>query len=69
MHELMILFGTLGGIIMFGLVGIIIGPIIAALFITVWEFYGIAFQDVLPKVETFSQEAGSDSTQDKNNLD
>ena len=50
MHELMILFGTLGGIIMFGVVGIIIGPIIAALFVTVWEIYGVAFQDVLPEV-------------------
>ena len=50
MHELMILFGTLGGIIMFGVVGIIIGPIIAALFVTVWDIFGMAFQDVLPKV-------------------
>jgi predicted PurR-regulated permease PerM len=50
MHELMILFGTLGGIIMFGVVGIIIGPIIAALFVTVWEIYAVAFQDVLPEV-------------------
>ena len=50
MHELMILFGTLGGIIMFGMVGIIIGPIIAALFVTIWDIYGVAFQDVLPSV-------------------
>ncbi len=50
MHELMILFGTLGGIIMFGVVGVIIGPIIAALFVTVWEIYGAAFKDVLPAV-------------------
>jgi predicted PurR-regulated permease PerM len=50
MHELMILFGTLGGIIMFGVVGIIIGPIVAALFVTVWEIYGVAFKDVLPAV-------------------
>jgi hypothetical protein len=50
MHELMILFGTLGGIIMFGMVGVIIGPIIAALFVTVWEIYGVAFKDVLPAV-------------------
>jgi predicted PurR-regulated permease PerM len=50
MHELMILFGTLGGIIMFGVVGIIIGPIVAALFVTVWEIYGVAFKDVLPTV-------------------
>ena len=52
MHELMILFGTLGGIIMFGVVGIIIGPIITALFVTVWDIYGVAFQDVLPVVGT-----------------
>ena len=50
MHELMILFGTLGGILMFGVVGVIIGPIIAALFVTVWEIYGVAFKDVLPAV-------------------
>jgi len=48
LHELMILFGTLGGIVMFGVAGIIIGPIIAALVVTVWEIYGVAFQDVLP---------------------
>ena len=51
MHELMIFFGTLGGIIMFGVVGIFIGPIIAALFITVWDIYGVAFKDVLPPVK------------------
>jgi predicted PurR-regulated permease PerM len=48
MHELMVFFGTLGGIMMFGVAGIIIGPIVAALLITVWEIYAVAFQDVLP---------------------
>jgi predicted PurR-regulated permease PerM len=48
MHELMIFFGTLGGIFMFGIIGVIIGPIIAALFITIWEIYGQAFRDILP---------------------
>ncbi len=48
MHELLIFFGTLGGIMMFGLAGIIIGPIVAALVVTVWEIYGMAFRDVLP---------------------
>jgi len=51
MHDLFVLFGTLGGISMFGLLGIIIGPILAALFITIWEIYGDAFQDFLPTVE------------------
>jgi predicted PurR-regulated permease PerM len=50
MHDLFVLFGTLGGIAMFGLLGIIIGPIIAALFITVWEIYGDAFREHLPDV-------------------
>jgi predicted PurR-regulated permease PerM len=51
LHELMIFFGTLGGIVMFGVAGIIIGPIVAALFVTVWDIYGLAFKDVLPEVE------------------
>ncbi|MFV0435868.1 MAG: AI-2E family transporter [Desulfopila sp.] len=50
MHDLFVLFGTLGGITMFGLLGIIIGPIIAALFITIWEIYGQVFSDFLPVV-------------------
>ena len=53
MHELMIFFGTLGGIIMFGIMGMIIGPIVAALFITIWEIYGVAFKDLLPRVGNF----------------
>ncbi len=48
MHDLFVLFGTLGGITMFGILGIIIGPIIAALFITIWEIYGTVFRDYLP---------------------
>ena len=51
MHDLFVLFGTLGGISMFGLVGIMIGPIVSALFITVWEIYGDTFQRYLPEVE------------------
>ena len=50
MHDLFVLFGTLGGIAMFGILGIIIGPIISALFITIWEIYGDAFQEYLPDV-------------------
>ncbi len=48
MHELMIFFSTLGGLIMFGFMGFVIGPIIAALFVTVWELYGDEFKDWLP---------------------
>lgn len=48
MHELMIFFSTLGGLIMFGFMGFVIGPIIAALFVTLWELYGDEFRDWLP---------------------
>lgn len=52
MHELMIFFGTLGGIAMFGLIGFIIGPIIAALFVTIWDIYGEVFREFLPIVHS-----------------
>ncbi|MFZ1986161.1 MAG: AI-2E family transporter [Desulfatitalea sp.] len=52
MHELMIFFGTLGGIALFGLIGFIIGPIIAALFVTIWDIYGEVFRDFLPMVHS-----------------
>ena len=47
LHELMIFFSTLGGISLFGIVGFIIGPIIAALFVTVWDIYAETFMDYL----------------------
>ena len=48
MHDLMILFSTLGGIGAFGPMGFIIGPILAAVFMTSWEIFGTAFGDVIP---------------------
>ena len=48
MPDLLILLGTMGGIVMFGILGFIIGPIVAALFVTVWEIYGMVFRDLLP---------------------
>jgi predicted PurR-regulated permease PerM len=50
MHELMIFFGTMGGLFTFGMAGLFIGPVIASLFLTIWEIYGEAFRDVLPEV-------------------
>ena len=49
LHELMIFFSTLGGLLTFGIPGFIIGPIIAALFVTVWDIYGVEFKDWLPQ--------------------
>jgi predicted PurR-regulated permease PerM len=62
MHELMIFLGTLGGISLFGILGFIIGPIIAALFVTIWEIYGNTFKDSLPEIKAFSQDASLKET-------
>lgn len=48
MPDLLILLSTLGGLSMFGAVGLIIGPVIAGIFLTVWEIYGTTFQELLP---------------------
>jgi predicted PurR-regulated permease PerM len=48
MHDLLIFLSTLGGLSLFGLIGFVIGPIVAALFVTIWELYGEAFKDILP---------------------
>ncbi len=57
MPDLLILLSTLGGIFLFGAVGFIIGPIIAALFVTVWDIYGSAFRDVLSEQDQAMLEA------------
>jgi predicted PurR-regulated permease PerM len=60
MHELLIFFGTLGGIGVFGIFGFIIGPVIAALFVTVWEIYGETFRENLAGIR-HSQTSDSDA--------
>lgn len=52
--DLMILLGTMGGIVLFGILGVIIGPIVAALFVMIWEIYGVALQDTLPPSSRFN---------------
>lgn len=54
MHDLLIFFSTLGGISMFGVMGFIIGPIIAALFLTVLDIYSIEFKPQLDLAQTIT---------------
>jgi predicted PurR-regulated permease PerM len=51
--ELLVFLSTIGGISLFGILGFMIGPVIAALFVTIWEIYGRAFAAILP---TFAQQ-------------
>lgn len=39
MHPLLIFFSTVGGIILFGISGFVLGPVITAFFLTLWEIY------------------------------
>lgn len=47
MHPLLILFSTLGGITLFGISGFIVGPIIASLFVALWDIYALEFKGQL----------------------
>lgn len=47
MHPLIVLFSTLGGLLFFGISGFVIGPIIAALFLSFWEMYTEYYQSEL----------------------
>jgi len=57
MHELLIFFSTLGGLMLFGAMGFILGPILAALFVTAWEMFGTAFRSALVEPESAAADA------------
>jgi predicted PurR-regulated permease PerM len=48
MPDLLVLLTTLGGLGLFGAAGIMIGPIVGALFITVWDLWGLAVEEACP---------------------
>lgn len=41
MHPLLIFFSTIGGIMFFGIAGFMIGPVLMAFFVTLWEIYAL----------------------------
>lgn len=49
MHPLVVFFATLGGISLLGFLGFVMGPIIVALFLTLWEIYAVEFKKQLNK--------------------
>ncbi|MFB3855439.1 MAG: AI-2E family transporter [Vicinamibacterales bacterium] len=44
MPDLLILVSTLGGLSFFGAVGFIVGPLVAALFLSLWEILGVLYR-------------------------
>jgi predicted PurR-regulated permease PerM len=49
LHDLVIFFSSLGGIAVFGPLGFIVGPVIAALFVAVLDIYGLEFERQLTR--------------------
>ncbi len=65
LHDLVILFSTMGGLLVIGPLGFIIGPVLAGLFVTSWQIFGIAYRDQLadgaPHTLTPDEESGPPS--------
>ena len=59
MHDLLIFFSTLGGLSLFGIMGFIIGPLIAAFFLSVIEIYVMEFQPQLESFDTDGKRSGA----------
>jgi len=59
MHPLLILFSTMGGLAFFGFPGVIVGPILTALFITIWEMFGAEFRESIDRARRLVR--GSDA--------
>lgn len=47
MHALLILFSTLGGLVLFGFSGFIIGPVIVSVLLSLWDIYNVYYSDFL----------------------
>lgn len=61
MSDLMVLISTLGGLTLFGAVGIIIGPVIAALFTSVWFIFRETYSGLLEAEETVAETGGDEA--------
>jgi predicted PurR-regulated permease PerM len=57
MPDLMVLLSTFGGLALFGVVGLVIGPVIAALFLAMWKIYSDTFGDLLLTPKEVADEA------------
>ncbi|MCR4376031.1 MAG: AI-2E family transporter, partial [Acidobacteria bacterium] len=68
LHDVVILFSTLGGLLVFGPLGFIIGPILAGLFVTAWQIFGIAYREELidgtPRILNSDGEVAGDGSRD-----
>ncbi len=62
MHDLMIFFSTLGGISVFGIMGFIIGPVIAVFFLTILDIYSVEFKSTLDLAQNANLGGGDEDS-------
>ncbi len=60
MHALLVFLSAFGGIQVFGFLGLVLGPLVCALFLTFLELYKIEFQPALRKAADTETPAGTD---------
>lgn len=51
LHKVLILFGVIGGILVFGLFGFIIGPVVVAIFVELLKIYRETYQQELQEID------------------
>jgi predicted PurR-regulated permease PerM len=49
MHPLLVFLSVLGGMNAFGFLGIVIGPLVVALFVAFFNFYQVLFSETLKR--------------------
>lgn len=60
MHDILILVSTLGGLVMFGAVGLVLGPVLAGLFVAIWT----TLADVVGYADSEGVEDGGEAQAD-----
>jgi predicted PurR-regulated permease PerM len=47
MPDLLVMLSTFGGLTLFGAIGLVLGPVIGAVFLAMWQIYSRTFGEVL----------------------
>ena len=58
MSDVLVLLSTLGGLTLFGAVGLIVGPLIAALFVSAWYIYRQSYKELLSSPSRIEDDVG-----------
>jgi predicted PurR-regulated permease PerM len=68
-HTLLVILSTIGGVITFGVLGLFLGPIIAAFSISIYGIYVIRLQNLVPTDEIITDETtDTNDIEEENNI-